>query len=742
MIDNDLVQTIERQLAAGGVPTHAQVEALLGLVTTLTTARDAEQQLVLQATRDQRSHQALVAVYEALLAKHQQDVVAHQHTAEALQESEARFRAIFEAAAIGIGLGDLAGRPLESNPAFQQFLGYTQDELARMTFPEFTHPEDVQADYALYQELLAGQREHYQLEKRYLRKDGEVVWGRLTVSLIRGPHHTPLLTIGVVEDITARKQAELALRESDALKAAIVDGALDCIITLDQHGGVVEWNRAAERTFGYRREEVLGRNLGELIVPPELRERYRQGLARYFLTGEGPVIGLNRETTALRADGSVLPVELRVTRIAVPGAPLIVVFLRDLTDRRQAEETLGFLADASRTLAGTLDYEMTLAQVVRLAVPRLADCCAVDVLADDHTLRRQALAHIDPAKEEVLRTFQERSPIDPQRLPQAARVLETGQPEIIADITDALLQTLTLDPEQLSILRKLQFRSAMVVPLIAHGRMLGTLFFATSDSGRDYEARDLVLAQELASHASSAVDNARLYHVAEEARAARDEFLAIAAHEFRRPLTAVVSGLDLLQRLAAVPPTERVQRVLEETVHAADQLVELVDSLSAFARIVGGQLRLERQPLDLTQLAHRLLAHVQPLAPRHVLRFTGPDEPLVVMGDVVLLDVAIRNLLQNAIAYSPAGGQIDLCLERRGASAIVAVQDEGPGITAADQARLFERFYRGTGSADQASGGLGLGLYVVHAITTVHGGSVTVDSSEGNGSRFMMTLPL
>lgn len=742
MTENDLVETIERQLAMGDVPTQAQTEALLQQVRTLTAVRDAEQGLVVQARLDQRCHQTLVAAHEALVATHRHDVVMHRHTADALQETEARFRAIFEAAAIGIALGDLDGRPLDSNPALQEFLGYRHDELAAMTFLEFTHPDDVQADYALYQELLAGQRDHYQVEKRYVRKDGRVVWGRLTVSLIRGPRHMPLLTIGMVEDITARKQAELALCESEARGAAIVNGAIDCIITMDQHGRIVEWNPAAERTFGYGRAEVLGRDVGELIIPPDLRERYRQGLARYFLTGEGPMIAHRGETTGLRADGSLFPVEVTVTRISVTGPPLFTGYLRDISERKQAEETERFLADASRTLAATLDYATTLAQVARLAVPRLADCCAVDVLGDDHTLCRQALAHVDPAKEEVLRALQERSPLDPQRLRHVARVLETGRPEIIGDITDALLQTLTLDPEQLSILRNLHFRSAMVVPLIAHGRTLGTLVFTTADSGRHYQAHDLVLAQELASHAAHAVDNARLYHVAQEARTARDAFLAIAAHELKRPLTTVVSGLRMLEERPTSQLDERTQRIVGVTALAATQLNQLVDSLTTFVRIEGERLHLVRQPLDLKELAQRVLAEARLLAPRHELQCIGPDEPLVVAGDAVLLEVAIRNLLQNAIKYSPAGGHVDLCLEQRGSWAIMAVQDEGLGIATAEQARLFERFYRGKSSAVQAIGGLGVGLYVVDAIVRLHGGSVAVDSREGAGSRFTVTLPL
>jgi len=147
------------------------------------------------------------------------DVTEQRQIERRLRESEARFRAIFEGAAIGIALVDPGGRPIESNPALEEMLGYSGAELARMTFAEFTHPDDVARDVELFGELMAGKRDEYQIEKRYVRKNGQVIWGRLTTSLVRGPHGEPQFAIRMVEDVTARKQAETLREEFMALAA-------------------------------------------------------------------------------------------------------------------------------------------------------------------------------------------------------------------------------------------------------------------------------------------------------------------------------------------------------------------------------------------------------------------------------------------------------------------------------------------------------------------------------------------
>lgn len=231
----------------------------------------------------------------------------------------------------------------------------------------------------------------------------------------------------------AAAQARLAARHSEALTGAVLDAALDCIVIMDAKGRVVEFNSAAVAVFGYERAEVLGREMAELIIPPALREQHRRGLARYLATGEGPVLGTRFEITGMRADGSEFPVELAITPLEVDGEPVFTGYLRDITERKQAEReraTLlerervarlraegterraAFLAAAGAALGSSLDYGGTFERVAELAVPELADWCVVDLLDEGGALDRVAVATSDEAKRELAFEVVRRYPID------------------------------------------------------------------------------------------------------------------------------------------------------------------------------------------------------------------------------------------------------------------------------------------------------------------------------------------
>ena len=270
------------------------------------------------------------------------EIGERQHAEEAQRESEARFRSTFSRAGIGMALVDMHGRPIDSNPALQRMLGYTADELRTMIFTEFTHPEDADADLAAYQELIAGQRDHYQMEKRYYRQDGQLVWGHLTVSLVRDTHGHPAFAVGMVEDITARKQAEDALRQQRDLLDVTLASIGDAVMATDTNGTVTFLNRIAEELTGWSRQDAIGQPLDCVfhIMHEQTRETMESPVARVLR--EGVIVGLANHTTLLRRDG----VELS---IADSGAPIrgsdgilhgVVVVFRDITEQKQLEDAL------------------------------------------------------------------------------------------------------------------------------------------------------------------------------------------------------------------------------------------------------------------------------------------------------------------------------------------------------------------------------------------------------------------
>jgi PAS domain S-box-containing protein len=328
-----------------------------------------------------------------------------------------------------------------------------------------------------------------------------------------------------------RKSAEEAVTRSEARKSAILKAALDCIVSMNHKGEVIEFNPAAESTFGYRREEVIGREMASLIIPSAFADAHREGLARYLETGEGPVLGKRLELSARRADGSEFPVEITITRVQVAGPPSFTAYIRDISDRKRSEadlsvllnreraarteaeraqERLAFLATASDVLSETLDYGETLKKLADLAVPGLADWCVIDVLENGRILS-VAVAHSDPSQVELAQRLNRDYPPDPAGPSGVAYVLRTGASEIYTDISNEALGAWAQNDEHLEALRGLGLRSAMVLPLGARGRIFGALSFLSAESNRRYDDDDLSFATDLARRAALAIDNARLY---------------------------------------------------------------------------------------------------------------------------------------------------------------------------------------------------------------------------------------
>src|SRR5439155_139478 len=247
-------------------------------------------------------------------------------------------------------------------------------------------------------------------------------------------------------------------------------------------GRVLEFNRAAEQTFGYSTEEAIGREMAELIIPPSLRDAHRKGLKRYLETGYAVVIGKRLEITAMRADGTEFPVELTITRIDLEGPPTFTGFIRDISDRKKREEFDGYLAEAGALLGATLDVHEILEAVTRLAVPRIADWCAIDLLGDDGRIRRVAAAHTDPSKTELAYELARRWPAQLDDPFGFGKVIRTGEPEFVEQLPTGVIDPAMRDDEYRETVRSLGLGSMIMVPLRAPGgQVLGGLALTIGD---------------------------------------------------------------------------------------------------------------------------------------------------------------------------------------------------------------------------------------------------------------------
>jgi PAS domain S-box-containing protein len=306
---------------------------------------------------------------------------------------------------------------------------------------------------------------------------------------------------------------------ADSKLAAIVESSEEVIIGKSLEGIITSWNRGAEKTYGYTAAEATGRHIS-MLAPPE-RHQEMEEILKKLRRGERVE---HSNTVRVRKDGRRIDIALTVSPIKDTEGQIIgaSTIARDITEQKRREQAERFLAEASTILASSLDYETTLATTAQLAVPHFADWCAVDMVNEDGTVSRLAVAHVDPKKIAWAHEIQQRYPPDPAEPHGVYNVLRTGESEFYPDIPEELLVEGARDAEHLELIRQIGFRSAMVVPLKARGRTLGVITFVNAESERHHTKEDLALAENLANRAALAVDNAYLYRVEQQTRLAAE----------------------------------------------------------------------------------------------------------------------------------------------------------------------------------------------------------------------------
>jgi signal transduction histidine kinase/PAS domain-containing protein len=427
-----------------------------------------------------------------------------------------------------------------------------------------------------------------------------------------------------------------------------------------------------------------------------------------------------------------------------------------------ARQQLAFLADASERLASSLDYETTLKHIVSLAVPTLADWAAYNVAGDDGTVKTVAIHHPDPAKEELAREIGRRFPLRADDSVGVAKVIRTGEPELISEIPDEVLEVVAHDPEHLRMLKSIGFRSLINVPLVAGGRVLGALGFGTGESGRHFDEDDLAFALELARRAAVAIDNAGLYREAQAARAdaeaankTKSQFLSTMSHELRTPLNAIAGYAQLLAMGVRGPVTEAQLEDLERVQRASQHLQSLINDILNFARLEAGQVRYDVQDVSLDAVVRDLEALLLPELRERGIAYDhggcvvdGGTASAAVRADPEKLRQILLNLLTNALKFTAEGGRVwlrcDLANPARDGTGIVRlrVTDTGRGIPEEELTRIFEPFVQvdrhlTTGSQQ----GVGLGLAISRDLARGMGGDLMAESEVGVGSTFTLTLP-
>ena len=414
--------------------------------------------------------------------------------------------------------------------------------------------------------------------------------------------------------------------------------------------------------------------------------------------------------------------------------------------RQRAE----ILADAGAKLSESLDLDSTLDALARLVVPRVADWCFVELLAEDGRILPAAIHHSDPAQVARARAALERYPIDPDAPYGTAEVLRTGVATLAPEIPPGAFEAVARDEEHLALLNGMEFRSHISLPLQVRGRTFGVLSLVTAESERRYGPEDLAFGEDLARRVAVAVDNAQLYRAerqtreaAEAANRAKSEFLSIMSHELRTPLNAVGGYAELIEMGVHGPVTDAQREALVRIQRSQRHLLGLINEVLNYARVDAGQVAYTLEDVAVADAVAASEALVAPQIRGRELayEFAGCDPALTAYADADKLQQILLNLLGNAIKFSRPAARITVACAADEHAVYIRVEDTGIGIPADRLENIFEHFVQVDAKLTRNEGGVGLGLAISRDLARAMGGDLTVVSEEGEGSTFTLRLP-
>ena len=621
------------------------------------------------------------------------DIEDRRTTEEGLRAIERRFRLVVDGLPAVVTLMTPEGELEDANRHMLEYFGATLEQLKARPTTESFHPDDrPEVDARWRRSVETG--DPYDFEARLRRADGVYRWFHTRGFPLRDTAGRVVVWYLLQTDVDDRKRAE-------ARKTAILNSALDCIMTMDHEGRITEFNPAAERTFGYRRDQVIGQQLADVIIPASLRERHRRGVARYLVTGEAPVLGRRMEMTAVRADGSEFPVELAITRIPSDGPPSFTGYLRDITERKRAEVELqrseALLAEAQRlSVTGSFSWRVT------------SDL----VMYSEQTYRTY---DFDPSRPVTLEMIATR--IHPDDLPLLREMVRLAR----GPGSD-------LDYEY-----RLQMKDGSIkhMHLVAHATR-------DRDGGLEYIGAIQDVTQRHLSETALGKARSELAHVARVTTLG--VLTASIAHEVSQPLAGIDTNASTCLRMldGDSPNIEGARETARRIIRDGNRACEVIARL----RALYSNKDIATETLDLNEATREVIALTSSELKRNrvVLRSELADDLPTVSGDRVQLQQVILNLLRNA---SDAMDGVDdrlrqllISTEREhGDSVRLNVRDAGVGVTPQNMNKVFDPFYT------TKSDGMGIGLSVSRSIIEKHQGRLWAEANDGPGATFSFSIP-
>jgi PAS domain S-box-containing protein len=673
------------------------------------------------------------------------DITERKRAEEVLRESEERYRLLFESNPQPMWVYDLETLAfLAVNESAVRHYGYSRDDFLAMTIKDIRPVEDLPA---LYDSVARISEPDEPGVWRHLKKDGVIIYVEVTSHLLVFDDRQAELILA--HDITERRQAEEARGESEARRKAILESSMDCIITMDHKGLVVDWNPAAENTFGYSQAETIGRNMADLIIPERYREKHSQGLARYLTSGEGRMLGQRLELSAERRDGTEFPIELTITRIESKGAAMFTGYLRDITDRKKTENRLSAQYAVTRALAESNTIAEGAAKILQAVCESLGwEYGALWIVDSGVNVLRCSQTWQSPLANADKFENASRAAVFGPGTGLPGRVWSNGQPAWIADVVNDENFPRSSEAALAGL------HGACGFPIRFRLEILGVVeFFSRTirDSDPDLLAMMLTIGSQIGQFIERKRVEVALGSSEEQLRQSQKleaigQLAGGVAHDFNNLLTVIGGYSSIL--LGKLPEESPHRSSIEEIKKASDRASALTRQLLAFSR----KQILQPKILDLNVVTADLEKMVRRLIGEDIDLLTIPAPGLgKVKADPGQIEQVLLNLIVNARDAMPQGGKITIETRnvvhsaeyaRRhatqpGTYVMLAVSDTGQGIHADIQPRIFEPFFTTKGSGK----GTGLGLATVYGIVKQSDGNIWVYSEVGRGSTFKIYLP-
>lgn len=677
-------------------------------------------------------------------------------TESALRKSEDRFRFLVEGTQAILLTTNARGLISYVNDAAAKLFGLTKKEIAGRFYLQFVAPEDRARVHEHFNLQLSLHRQKTYIEFRY----GGTALKQGWISCFVHPVFDRNTVIGLTaigQDITLRKLGEEAMSRC----AEIIESSDDAIIGKTLTGIITSWNSGAEKIFGYTAADAIGKPM-LMIVPPD-RVNEEQEILHHIAHGER-VYPL--ETIRMTSGGTFINVSVTISPIkdargTVIGASTIA---RDISERVQLEKERtallarqSFLAKASSILNSCLEYEVTLTNLVNLIVPAIASWCSIDLVEENGSLKCLAASAMDSIGTTAPPEPKFRPPPDLRNSPGLYSVIRSGHAELSSEITDEFLEDYVCDTRHLPTIRQLGIASAMIVPLVACNRTLGTMTLLQSASGPSYDRDDLAFAEELGLRTGVAVDNARLYMEAqrlnaelehrvqqrtgqlEETNKELESFTYSVAHDLRAPLRAIDGFTRVLLEDHAAQLDKNGKQFLTYTRTSTKKMGKLIDDLLAFSRISRKELE-ELSTINMRELAQELVDDVLKREANQSIVIRVGDLPSI-RGSAPMLRLVLNNLLSNAIKFTRSRSEpiIEIGTEGRENEYVFYVRDNGVGFNMRYANKLFGVFQRLHSSENYE--GTGVGLAIVQRIIHRHGGRVWAEGEVNKGATFYFTMP-